>query len=118
MVMEIKITEEFILSGNKYNWILSEIRVTENMTYAVNTYHSTLRQVANKMMRLVDISHVKSLEELASVYENFSDKIAENLEIASTEIPVGEDTRPKDRVKLGLGPSTIIEEIDCRGLQK
>jgi len=111
--MEIKITESFILSGNKYNWILSEIRVTENMTYAVNTYHSTLRQVANKMMRLVDISHVKSLNELADVYEKFSDKIAENLEISTSEIswPVGEDQRPKDRVKLGLGPSTIIEDF-------
>jgi len=31
-------------------------------------------------------------------------------------VPVGEDTRPKDRVKLGVSPSTIVEEMDCRGL--
>jgi hypothetical protein len=30
------------------------------------------------------------------------------------EVPIGEDTRPKDRVKQGISPSTIIEEIDCR----
>ena len=29
-------------------------------------------------------------------------------------VPVGEDTRPKDWVKLGLSPSTSIEEWDCR----
>ena len=28
--------------------------------------------------------------------------------------PVGEDTRPKDRVKLGVSPSTKVEEWDCR----
>lgn len=31
------------------------------------------------------------------------------------KLPIGEDTRPKDRVKLGLSPSTIVEEIDFRG---
>jgi len=30
------------------------------------------------------------------------------------EVPVGEDTRPKDRVKQGVSPSTVIEEWDCR----
>jgi hypothetical protein len=33
------------------------------------------------------------------------------------EIPIGEDTRPKDRVKLGVSPSTIVEEMDCRKTQ-
>ena len=27
-------------------------------------------------------------------------------------VPVGEDTRPKDWVKLGLSPSTVVEEMD------
>ena len=30
------------------------------------------------------------------------------------EIPIGEDTRPKDRVKLGVSPSTVVENWDCR----
>ena len=25
------------------------------------------------------------------------------------DVPVGEDTRPKDRVKLGISPSTVVE---------
>ena len=29
-------------------------------------------------------------------------------------VPLGEDTRPKDRVKQGISPSTVIEEMDCR----
>lgn len=32
------------------------------------------------------------------------------------DIPLGEDTRPKDRVKLGLSPSTIVEEINAEDL--
>jgi len=31
------------------------------------------------------------------------------------DTPIGEDTRPKDRVKLGLSPSTVVEDIDARG---
>jgi hypothetical protein len=31
------------------------------------------------------------------------------------EVPIGEDTRPKDRVKLGVSPSTDVEEWDCTG---
>ena len=30
--------------------------------------------------------------------------------------PIGEDTRPKDRVKLGLSPSTVVEEMDSTKL--
>jgi len=29
------------------------------------------------------------------------------------EVPVGEDTRPKDRVKQGVSPSTEVEEWLC-----
>ena len=32
------------------------------------------------------------------------------------DIPLGEDTRPKDRVKLGLSPSTIVEEVNAEDL--
>tara|TARA_B110000908_G_C10135973_1_gene394480 strand:- start:48 stop:296 length:249 start_codon:yes stop_codon:yes gene_type:complete len=31
-------------------------------------------------------------------------------------IPVGEDTRPKDRIKQGISSSTEIEEWDCTKL--
>ena len=29
------------------------------------------------------------------------------------EIPLGEDTRPKDRIKQGISSSTIIENWEC-----
>ncbi len=32
------------------------------------------------------------------------------------EYPIGEDIRPKDRIKQGISPSTIIEEWDCTKL--
>jgi hypothetical protein len=38
----------------------------------------------------------------------------EGFRVEDEEPPIGEDTRPKDRVKQGISPSTIIEEIDCR----
>jgi hypothetical protein len=28
-------------------------------------------------------------------------------------IPIGEDARPKDRIKQGISPHTVIEEMDC-----
>jgi len=106
----IRLSNNFILSSDKYNWILSEVRVTPKMTYEVKTYHSNLHQVANKMMKLVDISDIDSLNELADVYECFANEIATNLEIRTEAIPIGEDTRPKDWVKLGLSPSCVIED--------
>jgi len=30
--------------------------------------------------------------------------------------PVGEDTKPKDRVSLGLSPSTVVEDMDSTQL--
>ena len=44
--------------------------------------------------------------------EKFRDNY-DNMFVGKT-VPIGEDTRPKDSVKLGLSPSTIIEEWDCR----
>jgi hypothetical protein len=29
---------------------------------------------------------------------------------AKKDVPLGEDTRPKDRVKQGISPSTVIED--------
>lgn len=29
------------------------------------------------------------------------------------EVPIGEDTRPKDRIKQGISSSTAIEDWDC-----
>jgi len=110
----IRLSNNFILSGDKYNWILSEVRVTPKMTYEVKTYHSNLHQVANKMMKLVDISDIDSLNKLADVYECFANEIATNLEMhtemQTKTIPIGEDSKPKDWVKLGLSPSCVIED--------
>jgi hypothetical protein len=36
-----------------------------------------------------------------------------NIFVGKVEVPIGEDMRPKDRVKLGVSPSTIVEEVDC-----
>jgi len=33
------------------------------------------------------------------------------------DVPVGEDTRPKDRVKLGLSPSCVVEDINSEDLK-
>ncbi|MFT5518612.1 MAG: hypothetical protein ACI9RI_000878 [Oceanospirillaceae bacterium] len=30
------------------------------------------------------------------------------------EVPIGEDTRPKDRIKRGLGSACVEENWDCR----
>lgn len=38
--------------------------------------------------------------------------------IFGKKTPIGEDTRPKDRVKLGLSPSTIVEEMESDELKK
>tara|TARA_B110000908_G_scaffold12686_1_gene14770 strand:- start:578 stop:907 length:330 start_codon:yes stop_codon:yes gene_type:complete len=31
----------------------------------------------------------------------------------SKEVPIGEDTRPKDRIKQGISSSTEVEDWDC-----
>mgnify|MGYP006076189551 CR=1 FL=1 len=33
--------------------------------------------------------------------------------MTDNDMPIGEDTRPKDRVKQGLSSSTSVEEWDC-----
>ena len=84
--MNIKIGKDFELSRDKYNWTLGEIRVTPKMTYVVNTYHANLEQVANKMMKLADTTHVEELYELAEIYEFYAAKIAEDLMEAVSKI--------------------------------
>jgi hypothetical protein len=37
----------------------------------------------------------------------------DNIFVGKVEVPIGEDTRPKDRVKLGVSPSTVVFEVDC-----
>jgi hypothetical protein len=37
---------------------------------------------------------------------------------AENRTPLGEDTRPKDWVKLGLSPSTVVEEMDMSEFNK
>jgi len=34
---------------------------------------------------------------------------------AKKDVPVGEDTRPKDRTKQGISPSTVIEDWPIGG---
>ena len=42
-------------------------------------------------------------------------QFADNYDRIFAKPPLGEDTRPKDWVKLGLSPSTIVEEwVDGR----
>ena len=43
--------------------------------------------------------------------KNFNDNF--DRIFAKKEVPVGEDTRPKDRVKQGVSPSTEVEEWLC-----
>ena len=33
------------------------------------------------------------------------------------DVPLGEDTRPKDRVKQGISPSCVIEDINSEDLK-
>ena len=40
-------------------------------------------------------------------------QFADNYDRIFSNKPLGESNKPKDRVDLGLSPSTIIEEIDC-----
>mgnify|MGYP003653114961 CR=1 FL=1 len=42
-----------------------------------------------------------------------TDKFRDGWDTAFTKPPIGEDTRPKDRIKQGISSSTIIEEWDC-----
>jgi len=42
-----------------------------------------------------------------------NNKFADNYDRIFSKPPVGEDTRPKDRVKQGVSPSTKVEEWDC-----
>ena len=49
-----------------------------------------------------------------------SQQFADNYDriFVNKDIPLGQSKKPKDRVDLGLSPSTIIEEIDCTGKDK
>ena len=44
-----------------------------------------------------------------------SKQFADNYDriFGNKDIPLGQSKKPKDRVDLGLSPSTIIQEIDC-----
>lgn len=53
---------------------------------------------------------IKSKVAIEDLYQNNWD----NIFVGRERIPVGEDRTPKDRVKLGLSPSTALEEWDCR----
>tara|TARA_R110000744_G_scaffold11334_1_gene34431 strand:- start:18 stop:194 length:177 start_codon:yes stop_codon:yes gene_type:complete len=51
------------------------------------------------------------------VSKPMSKQFEENYERIFGKIPLGEDKRPKDRVKLGISPSTIIEEVNAKDLK-
>jgi hypothetical protein len=44
---------------------------------------------------------------------HISDLVRKTLQAAET--PIGEDTRPKDWVKLGMSPSATVVDVDCTG---
>jgi len=48
-----------------------------------------------------------------------NDKFRDNFDriFGTKTVPYGEDTRPKDRWKLGLSPSTVVEEISSEDLK-
>ena len=45
-------------------------------------------------------------------------QFSDNYDRIFSNKPLGKSNKPKDRVDLGLSPSTIIEEIDFRGIKK
>ena len=45
-------------------------------------------------------------------------QFADNNDRIFSNKPLGESNNPKDRIDLGLSPSTVIEEIDFRGIKK
>jgi len=47
-----------------------------------------------------------------------SQQFADNYDRIFSNKPLGESNKPKDRIDLGLSPSTVIEEIDFRGIKK
>ena len=46
-----------------------------------------------------------------AINKNFSDNF--DRIFSKKEVPIGEDTRPKDRIKRGLSSSCIEEDWDC-----
>tara|TARA_R110000751_G_scaffold100001_6_gene193597 strand:- start:181 stop:528 length:348 start_codon:yes stop_codon:yes gene_type:complete len=52
---------------------------------------------------------IKSRVQTSSEYQDNWD----NIFVGKRGVPLGEDTRPKDRIKQGISSSTIIEEWDC-----
>jgi hypothetical protein len=54
------------------------------------------------------------VREMSLMFSAVLEKIEIHLKQATTEMPMNENKKPKDWVKLGLSPSTIVEEIDCR----
>ena len=51
------------------------------------------------------------------VSKKMSQQFADNYDriFGNKDTPLGEDTRPKDRVKQGISGHCIIEEMDCTG---
>ena len=54
------------------------------------------------------------------VSKPMSQQFADNYDriFSKEDMPIGQSKKPKDRVDLGLSPSTIIQEIDCTGKDK
>jgi len=47
-----------------------------------------------------------------------SQQFADNYEkIFKKDVPIGEDTRPKDRIKRGISPHCVIEDINAEDLK-
>lgn len=52
-------------------------------------------------------------EDSTQIYCSYADKV--NGECCSGPLPLGEDSRPKDRIKLGISPHTEIEDWPLGG---
>ena len=58
-----------------------------------------------KIAKEARMTVTESLEEDENVGDTSMDTVQ--------QFPIGEDTRPKDRTKQGMSPSTVIEDWDC-----
>ena len=111
--MAIKLTETLTLEKDDYSWVLVEVRGPK-ASYNHKTYHATLEQVSRKLLMMQEMNSARDVKDLSITFNLVALNIKEMLDATVYE-SVDAKQPPKDRVKLGLSPSTIVEEIDCRG---
>lgn len=106
MDMSPEVTLSLMKQGLKY--MISEMRMHDKIeVLEPNTFGKETRTWVLSDDDFNVMFHFGVISALKAGMANY-DKI-----FGKKEIPIGEDTRPKDRVKLGVSPSTIVEEWDC-----